>query len=321
MGKDTGHVSAGPEAGSEGMGPQAHGVHEVLHELALILGAHAQGLARIEAVEADVAALRTSLADELVTRRIRVLDDNGRERVRVGEGIVLIDEGGVERVDLSTGIEHGQILLTTTDPKTYTAWSAGEDLHSAEIQFNIYAGDKEAVSIGVDAGELAPGKPGIDPLCRLRGLDGLYAWGRVDGYPIDGFPVGKQVSMVRDAVSAANQSVGIAERCAGMVAALAEEVVTRRLRVVDEHDRTWITAVEGKIRCEVPDDEGTWVGMEVDVDPHNGRSAGLMLSRRGNIVGSFSTESDAELLDPSHPAAELEILTADGDALRETPSR
>jgi hypothetical protein len=114
----------------------------------------------------------------------------------------------------------------------------------------------------------------------------------------------------------AQEAVAAARKCVDVVEAYgkatAEEVVTKRLRVVDEHGRTWVEASDGGIRCAAPDDSGTWVGMSVDVDPYNGRQAGLWLSRRGDIAGSFTTERDAEILDPSDPAATFDIYTAGG---------
>jgi hypothetical protein len=208
--------------------------------------------ARLASLEARL----DRMAEEVVTRRVVVVDDAGRQRVRLDQGVVLIDEGGVERIHLSTGPEHGQIEMATTDPRTFAAWSAGEELHSAEIHFDLYTRDEAVVSIGVDAGELAPGKPGIDPACRLRGLDGPYPWVHVAGHRVE-----EQMAIVREAVGAAKRGFEVAERCVALVEGLAEEVVTRRLRIVDEHNRTWVEASTGRnggeVRCTVPDDSGT----------------------------------------------------------------
>jgi hypothetical protein len=164
-------------------------IHGLLHELALVLGAQSIGLGRISRLERDVEALREQLATEVVTRSVKILDGLGRERIRLDAGVTLTDEGGVERIKMTTGPEYGQIGLFTTDPKTFATWSADEDLHSAIIEFRLYVGDEAGsaagIALGVDAGELAPGKAAIDPECRLRGLDGPYRWMQVDGHRIE----------------------------------------------------------------------------------------------------------------------------------------
>ncbi|HEX3542796.1 MAG TPA: hypothetical protein VHT75_20375 [Acidimicrobiales bacterium] len=109
---------------------------------------------------AAIEARLDRMAEEVVTRRLRVVDAAGQVRVRLDsthEAILVSGPNGVERLGMICRDNYAQVRLNTTEPDTYLSIIAGEEGAVAEATVRAVLQGDGTAELGVRSGALAPG--------------------------------------------------------------------------------------------------------------------------------------------------------------------